>query len=244
MGRLGIPKPAYYHLRRALAPVAVWMIDEGLGGIRTHVTNDRPTPLIANLRVALYRDGGRPVEQAGETLELGPRGPPYACDVEALLGRFVDIFVGLRFGPPGHDVVVATLERERGSSGPEVLSQAFRFPAGRPLRRHSAEEKLGLEGAVRCLDDHTLVLTLRSRRVAYGVRVHLPGLLPSDDALTLEPGVAREVVLTSAVNRAVDPGASATREVVSAADRDLDLASGALTALNLDGRVRVEDHAT
>ncbi len=38
----GRPKVAYHHLRRALAPVAVWTTDEGLGGIVVHVANDRP----------------------------------------------------------------------------------------------------------------------------------------------------------------------------------------------------------
>ncbi len=217
---LGMPKPAYYHLQRALAPVAVWMIDEGLGGIHTHVANDRPTPLIANLRVTLYRDGQQPVERVSETLELAAHD---TCtrDIEAMLGRFVDVSWAYRFGAPGHDVVAATLERERESDAPEVLSQAFRFPAGRPLCRHSAEE-LGLEGTVRRLDDRTLVLRLHSHRIAYGVRVHLPGLLPRDDALTLEPGVAREILLEPAADRLPDLAAS-----------------GALTALNLDGRVRV-----
>ena len=52
----GVPKLAYHHLKRALAPVAVWTVDEGLGGVVAHVANDRPAPLSASLRVALYRD--------------------------------------------------------------------------------------------------------------------------------------------------------------------------------------------
>ena len=39
------PKVAYHHLRRALAPVAVWSTDEGLDGVDVHVANDRPEPL-------------------------------------------------------------------------------------------------------------------------------------------------------------------------------------------------------
>ena len=52
----GAPKVAYHHLRRALAPAAVWTTDEGLGGVVAHVANDGPEPLDARLRVALYRD--------------------------------------------------------------------------------------------------------------------------------------------------------------------------------------------
>jgi beta-mannosidase len=59
----GVPKLAYHHLKRALAPVAIWTVDEGLGGVVVHVANDRPQPLSASLRVALYRDGEVRVEQ-------------------------------------------------------------------------------------------------------------------------------------------------------------------------------------
>ena len=41
----GEPKVAYHHLRRALAPVAVWITDEGLDGVAVHVANDLPVPL-------------------------------------------------------------------------------------------------------------------------------------------------------------------------------------------------------
>ena len=73
----GSPKPAYHHLRRVLAPVAVWMTDEGLGGICVHVGNDRGVPLATTLRVALYRDGADRVAEAQEQLELPPHG---ACE--------------------------------------------------------------------------------------------------------------------------------------------------------------------
>jgi hypothetical protein len=65
------------------------------------------------------------------------------------------------------------------------------------------------------------MLELSSVRLAYGVRVHIPGFAPSDDALTLEPGVARTLTLTP---RVLDPAAQSAP-------------SGALTALNLRGRV-------
>ncbi|MGA7704346.1 MAG: hypothetical protein WB998_05560 [Solirubrobacteraceae bacterium] len=212
----GSPKPAYHHLRRAFAPTAVWLSDEGLGGMRAHVAHDRPTPLQATLRVALYRDGHQLVEQGAQTLELTAHDGR-EIDVEALLGRFADVSWAYRFGPPSHDAVVATLQRSEGDSG-EVLSQAFRFPAGRPLRAQSAEE-LGLEGTL-CLEGKTQVLRLQSRRLAYGVRIHLPGFVASDDALTLEPGVPRDVALAPVVDRHQDARVT-----------------GALTALNLSGRV-------
>ena len=43
----GAPKVAYHYLRRALAPVAVWMTDEEVNGVDVHVANDRPGDLAA-----------------------------------------------------------------------------------------------------------------------------------------------------------------------------------------------------
>lgn len=217
----GRPKPAYHHLRRVLAPVSVWTTDEGLGGIRVHAANDGGSPLVARLRVALYRDGEQRVAEAREELELPAHG---ACerDLEALLGHFVDASWAYRFGPPGHDVVVASLERDRADDR-EALSQAFRFPAGRPLRRQSAAE-LGFSAELRSRTDGGLALALRSERLAYGVRIHVPAFSPSDDALTLEPGVTRNLILTPHAPEAAGGHGSA----------------GSITALNLRGSVRLE----
>ena len=66
-------------------------------------------------------------------VDLPPHGAVHH-DIEAALGRFVDTAWAYRFGPPAQDVVVASLERD-GADGPELLSQAFHFPAGRPLHR-------------------------------------------------------------------------------------------------------------
>lgn len=212
----GEPKVAYHHLRRALAPVATWLVDEGLAGVDVHVANDRPEPLRATLRVATYRDGAERVEEGEAELELPGHGA-HTIGVEALLGRFVDASWAYRFGPPAQDVIVATLERA-GGAGPELLSQAFCFPAGRPTARRALDE-LGLTAEVAPEPDGRLALTVGSRRLAYGVRAHVPGFSVSDDAFSIEPGGERLVWLQGA------PGA--------------EFRGGAVTALNLEGRLRL-----
>jgi beta-mannosidase len=213
----GEPKVAYHHLRRALAPVAVWTTDEGLGGIVAHVANDGPSPLSARLRVALYRDQELPVGVGVEAVEIAPHGG-HERNVETLIGRFVDASWAYRFGPPAQDVIVASVERD-GPGGTELLSQHIRFPAGRPLIAEPAE-RLGLGAEARVGESGQTCLAVRSRRLAYGVRIHVPGFAADDDAFSVEPGGIRRIVLR--------PVATDTR-----------FAGGTLTALNLSGHVPV-----
>ena len=129
----GEPKVAYHHLRRALAPAAVWTTDEGLGGVVAHVANDGPEPLDAHLRVALYRDQEQRVGEGEERLRLdsarGPRAQRRGPD-RAFRGRVVGL--SLRAARPG---------RHRGQPGPRW--GAGRLPAvpGVPVPGRTAEER-------------------------------------------------------------------------------------------------------
>jgi beta-mannosidase len=209
----GTPKVAMHHLRRALAPRAVWMTDEGLGGVAVHVANDGSEALAATLRIGLYSGEAR-VGEAEHRLDLAPHEGA-SFDLEELLGRFVDASWAYRFGPPAQDVIVASLEAP-GAEGP--LAGATFFPAGRPLEVESAE-RLGLEAAVVTGADGGLALRLSAARFVGGLRIDAgAGLAPADDALDLEPGSPTVVALGG--------GGRAGGQV-------------ALTALNLQGRISI-----
>jgi beta-mannosidase len=212
----GDPKVAYHHLRRALAPVSVWMTDEGLGGILAHIANDRPVPLTASLRVAFYQDCETRVHEARVPVQLAAHSGG-EWDLEALLGRFVDASWAYRFGPPAHDVVVASLEDVEGPGSSDPVSQSFRFPAGRP-RSSTTAAALGLQAVVEPLPDGTSLLRVSSRKLAYGVRIHVAGHEPLEDAFSVEPGGQRLVAL-----RRVRPGEEP--------------AAGTLSAINMRGRL-------
>ncbi len=186
----GGPKVAYHHLRRALAPAAVWTIDEGLGGVVVHVANDGPEPLSARLRVTLYRDLEQRVGAGEERLQLDAHGS-HVRSVEDLIGHFADVSWAYRFGPPAQDVIVASLVRD-GEPDDVLLSQAFRFPAGRPARVETSDH-LGLSADARPCGEGIVRVTVRSQRLAYGVRLHAPGFAPDDDAFSIEPGGSREI---------------------------------------------------
>ena len=212
----GAPKAAYHHLRRALAPLAVWSTDEGLSGIAVHVANDGSQAVAARLRVALYNDFEVRVEEVARELELAPHSS-WSAGVEELIGRFADVSWAYRFGPPAQDLVALSLE-STASGGEVLLSQAFRFPVARPLSREPAQ-RLGLAATVARTGPENWELNVRSRRFAYGVGVNVPGFSASDDAFSVEPGGGRTIRLT--------PRDSSQTPV------------GALTALNLSGRVPI-----
>jgi beta-mannosidase len=186
----GRPKVALHHLRRALAPVAVWTSDEGVAGVGVHVANDRPEPLHGTLRVALYRDWETPVAEATVELSVAPH-TTVVDGVERILGQFVDPAWAYRFGPPAADVIVVTL------ATPEPTSQAFRFPAGLPAYREPAT-RMGIEASAEPTADGGAQLIVRSRRLAYGVRVRAAGMACDDDAFSVEPGHQRLVRLRPA----------------------------------------------
>jgi beta-mannosidase len=240
----GRPKLAYHHLARAFAPVAVWTTDENLGGVVAHVANDRPSPLRASLRAALYREGERCVEHARVPIELAPHSQG-EWNVEAVIGHFVDAAWAYKFGPPAQDAIVVSLEAEDsdntvndvgeairgepqtggvagGEEGPlRLISQAFRFPAGRPLEREPAE-RLGLAARGKLLPDGSVRIAVSSRRLAYGVEVHAPGFVAGDAGFSIEPGGERVVV-----SRPI--GAQSSLQ---------DIRVG---AVNMQGRVRLTD---
>jgi beta-mannosidase len=187
----GAPKVALKRLREVLAPTAVWLTDEGLGGVGVHVANDGPAPLEATLRVATYRDGEHPVAEVEQRLQLSPHDST-SFDLEELLGRFVDASWAYRFGPPAQDLIVASLE----APGGEVIARDFLFPAGLPSGAESAAA-LGLEAEVVAGPD-SLAVNLRSRRFVCGLQIFAQGAVANADLIFIEPGKPRLVNLRSA----------------------------------------------
>jgi beta-mannosidase len=210
----GVPKAAYWLLRRALAPRAIWMTDEGLNGFDIHVANDTPAPFPATLRIAMF-SSERKVDEAEREIVLDPHCTA-VYSFEDVLGRFVDISRAYRFGPPAHDLITASLHR---TSGESAFARCFRFPAGRDLRRRPINE-IGISAQAAALPTGEIEVLLGTRTFANAVRVWAPGLLPDDSYFAIEPGGTRRLLFTQTA-----PGPLPTALVV--------------TALNAEGRVTV-----
>jgi beta-mannosidase len=196
----GAPKVALAHLRRTLAPRAVWLVDEGLNGVDVHVANDSSEPLDAELHVSLLAGGTHTIAEATTPLQLAAHGN-ITHNIEALLQRFADAAYAYRFGPPAHDTVVATLRITDG----EILSQAIHFPTGPPLEL----TELGLVATIVKGSD-PLTLAVTTERLAWGVRIDAPGYRPEDDAFVVVPGMPRVVRLWPLVEGASLQGATVT----------------------------------
>lgn len=210
----GVPKAAWWFLRRVLAPRAIWITDEGLNGFDIHVANDGPALLRAKLRIAMF-SGERRTDEAEREIALEPRVTA-VYSFEEILGRFVDISRAYRFGPPAHDLIAASLHRTPGES---AFARCFRFPAGRDLRRRDLAE-IGLSAQAAALPGGEIEVLLGTRTFANAVRVTAPGLLPDDAYFPMEPGGTRRLLLTP-----IAPGPLP--------------ASLILTAFNAEGRITI-----
>ena len=183
----GKPKAPYYALRRALQPLAVLLINEGLNGLDAHVVNDGPTPVDAEVHFAAYR-GEASVAAASTRVHVGAHAAA-RVRLGTLLEHFIDVTYAYRFGAPAHDAAVATLV---DASTGLVRSEAFSFP--RHLPSHP-ETDLGLQALVSEVSDGVWHAALTARRLAFAVELQIRDFEPDDNYFHLAPGKTKIVPL-------------------------------------------------
>ncbi|TDU32296.1 beta-mannosidase [Panacagrimonas perspica] len=185
----GVPKAPYYALKRACSAVCLSLIDEGLNGLDLHATNDRPDAMDVRLTLSLYQYGEVLVAEGSQLATLPARGG-LRVGGDQLIGRFTDLTHSYRFGPPGHDVVVATLS---AASTDEILGRAFHVPDMGALDRIGDP---ALSASAVPTRDGGYVVSLESRKFAYGVWLEARGYAASDNYFSLAPGHRHDVILT------------------------------------------------
>jgi beta-mannosidase len=186
---LGVPKAAYYYLRRSWQPRQVSVTDEGLDGLHLHVTNETAAPLNGFVELLLLKDGHITVARAEAACTLPAWGrQTFASD--ALLDGFRDVTYAYRFGPPGHDLAVATLYDDQH----HVLSEAFHFVQAREPAFLAA---VSVDTEAELLDRGLYRVALRSDRFLHGVSFDAPGFLPDDNWFHLVPNRPKTVLLTA-----------------------------------------------
>jgi beta-mannosidase len=185
----GTPKAAYYYLRRSWRPRQVTLTDEGLDGLHLHLINETAEPLDGSVELLLLRDGQVIVARAEVACRLPPRARQTLASAD-LLDGFLDINYAYRFGPPQHDVVVATLFDERR----EVLSEAYFFVRPREPARLPA---VRLEAGASAAGSGVYQVTLRSDYFLQGVSLESRGFLPDDNYFHLPPARTKVVRFTA-----------------------------------------------
>jgi len=188
----GLPKLAWYALKRAFRPVQVTLSDEGLNGLHLHALNETPRPVEAVLRLAFLDAAGKAVVKAERPVTLAPHGAITLTSAE-MLGRFFDATCAYRFGPAQHRIAHAILLDGQG----DLIADAFHFPAGRDVAPDStalaAELAEGPEG---------WSLHLSTARPALGVQIDLEGRgRPAENGFHLMPRLPRRIALIGPAGR-------------------------------------------
>jgi beta-mannosidase len=177
----GTPKPCWWYVRRACAPRALAISDEGAAGLALHVVNDAAEPLAGTLELALWRGGDVPVGRAARAIEVAPRAALELAAVE-LFDHWEDLSWAYRFGPPVADLVHLRLG----------ALEAFWFPGHLPAAR---EPDIGLAVAPA---NGGIVLTATRFAQTIAIEGALEGAAPDDNYFHLAPGAVRTIAVRGA----------------------------------------------
>jgi beta-mannosidase len=175
---LGRPKAAYYFLKRTWGNQQIVMTDEGLNGLHLHATNEQSESLAGFVEVTLLKEPNVVVASKAVPIELAGRSRQL-LNADEILGGFHDVSYAYRFGPPQHDIVVATLL----DASHRILSEAFHFVR----RRESITTSAAISAVAEKTSATDYQLTLRSDRFLHAVRISAPGYLPDDNYFHLPP---------------------------------------------------------
>jgi beta-mannosidase len=181
------PKAAYWYLRRAWAPQALLITDEGLDGLQLQCINDAAQPFAARIELEIYQHGRISLAQVDADVNVPARGA-VTLSAEALLGRFFDTTYAYRFGPSKHDVVVARLR-----DGDSVLSEDFYFPLGLALPR---QERPNIRATAVFGENGEAIVTLQSDALLQSVAFSVDDFLPDANYFHLAPNREKRIVFT------------------------------------------------
>jgi len=183
---LGVPKAAYYGLKRAFKPVTLIFTDEGNNGLRLHLINETASAKDIHLKLTCLRDGATAVMRANQAFTLQPRST-ISLSATELWGGFFDTTYAYRFGEPSHDVTIGQIF-EGDSDQP--LAEAFHFPLGRAKAFHEPRLAAELEEC-----DGGWSLSLSAQKFAQSVHILSRDIVPEDNWFHLAPGLTRKIRL-------------------------------------------------
>jgi beta-mannosidase len=183
----GLPKAAYYYLKRVLQPLVVFVSDEDCNGLMIHIVNEGAAALDINLDLQLFRFSLPVGPLTSKTLDLAPASAVQLNALELFEG-FTDLSYTFRFGPPSYDLMrVALTARKDGN----CLAEAFHFPQGLP---NDIGNDIGLS-ATATRSGESWRLQIECRAFAQSVHAHVPGFIMDDQYFHMRPNSTRSLIL-------------------------------------------------
>lgn len=183
----GTPKAAWHQLRRACAPLALHISDEGGNGLAVHVANDTADDVTGSIELTLWRDGAVRVGHGTIPVHV-PARAALEVNAAAAFDAFHDLSYAYRFGPPPHQLVQARLVDADGRE----RSRAFHFIDALPM---ALEDDLGVSAELEHGADGTWLLRLSAKKLAFSLHTQIPGYLAEDEHFHLAPGERRSLRL-------------------------------------------------
>jgi beta-mannosidase len=208
----GQPKAAYYALKRLWNPRQLTITDEGLNGVHLHLTNETAGVNCGFVEVQLLREPNTVIAAERIPVEV-PARSRVSLSADEVLGRFCDVSYAYRFGPPQHDIVVATWFDEQQ----QPISEAFHFIR---KREPAISRALTIEASAQAVGPGVYQVEIRSDSFLHFVRLRAASYLPSDNYFHVFPRRTKTVHFRSTVR----PPAEFSAE---------------LEALNLDGSLPI-----
>lgn len=179
-----LPKATYHYLRRAWAPRAILITDEGLNGLHLHAINETANTCKARVEIELIQAGKIRSAHAEKNIELAPR-TSHTLSADEMIGHFTDITYSYRFGPPKHDTVIARLIC--ASTG-NILSEDFYFPQGLNLPTHYDAT---IEAHATFIQNGDVELRINSNTLLQSVAIAVAGFTPDSNYFHLAPANER-----------------------------------------------------
>jgi beta-mannosidase len=202
---LGLPKAAYYFLRRSWLTRQITVTDEGLDGLGLHVTNESDKPLNGTVRLLLLKDEHVVVVNREVPFHLAPRSSR-SFDSDAILDGFYDVTYSYRFGPQQHDIAIASLLDDQQ----QILSEAFYFVTP---REPGFLAGIQLDAEATQTGEGHFEVALRSDHFLQSVSLVAQGFLPDDNYFHLPP--ARPKIVRFAALEGRDARFRATLEALN-----------------------------
>lgn len=184
---LGRPKATYYFLKRVWQPRQIVATNEGLDGIHLHVINETAETFTGSVELVLLKDNHIVVARQNAAVEVVARSTQ-TLSGDALLRGFYDIAYAYRFGPPKHDVAIATLLDVDG----QPISEFCLFPVP---REPAVLDSVNVTAIATPRGDGFDV-TLTTDRFLHSLSFDLKGLHPVDNYFHLTPLRPKTVHLT------------------------------------------------